>query len=89
MRVARTTAELSNIPVDFFADPDGLWDYEDLVQEAGFTGIWGDISIGALGAPFDGFPEGAAVVSLTSGATCSVVLVDCSALDADRISSAA
>jgi hypothetical protein len=86
MRVSLLPAKLdTTIPVDFFADPDGHWDYETLARHSGFDMQWGELSIGALTEPFAGFPEGAAVVSFTSGAQCSVALVDCT----DALESAA
>jgi hypothetical protein len=81
MKVVRSTAKVEAIPVDFFADPDGVWEYELLAERAGFDQNWGQLSVGALTEPYDGFPEGAAVVTLTTGQTCSVALVDCTAPD--------
>ena len=77
------------IPVDFRADPDGAWEYETLAERAGFDIRWGRMSVGALTAPYAGFPEGAAVVTLTGegeGAegSCSVAFVDCTAADDAR-----
>lgn len=79
MRVIRAAANLEAIPVDFRADPDGVWEYEDLARRVGFDIAWGRMSVGALTQPYAGFPEGAAVVALTTGAECSVALVDCTA----------
>jgi hypothetical protein len=77
MQICLLPAKLDAIPVDFLADPDGSWDYETLARETGFDAQWGELSIGALTEPFAGFPEGAAVVTFTSGSRCSVALVDC------------
>jgi hypothetical protein len=77
MRVALSQVKLDAIPVDFRADPDGNWEYESLARDTGFDERWGRMAIGALTQPFDGFPEGAAVVTFTSGSQCSVALVDC------------
>jgi hypothetical protein len=77
MRVSLLPAKLDAIPVDFLADPDGSWDFETLTRFTGFDMQWGQVSIGALTEPFADFPEGAAVVAFTSGAQCSVALVDC------------
>ena len=77
MRSFAVSAPLESIPVDFFADPDGLWEYEQLAREAGFDQAWGQLSIGALSQPYAGFPEGAAVVLLATAQLCSVVLIDC------------
>jgi len=79
MRSIAISAPLESIPVDFFADPDGPWEYEQLAREAGFDQAWGQLSIGALSQPYAGFPEGAAVVMLATAQLCSVVLVDCTA----------
>jgi hypothetical protein len=81
MRVIHSTARVETIPVDFLADPDGTWEYERLAQSAGFDEQWGQLSVGALTEPYEGFPEGAAVVTLTTGAQCSVALVDCTVPD--------
>jgi hypothetical protein len=79
MRVVRSTASVDAIPVDFFADPDGKWEYELLAKQAGFDENWGQLAVGALTEPYAGFPEGAAVVTLKTGSHCSVALVDCTA----------
>jgi hypothetical protein len=76
-RVKHLTGSISAVPVDLFGDPDGVWSYEDLVEGAGFDPSLGVLSIGALTQPYAGFPEGAAVVALTSGTVCSIALVDC------------
>ena len=77
MRAASISAQLEEIPVDFFGDPDGRWEYEELAIAAGFDEAWGQLSIGALTEAFFGFPEGAAVVMLTTADHCAVALVDC------------
>jgi hypothetical protein len=79
MRSIAISAPLENIPVDFFADPDGCWEFDQLGRVAGFDQAWGQLSIGALSEPYAGFPEGAAVVMLSTAQLCSVVLVDCTA----------
>lgn len=68
---------LSRVPVDFFADPDGNWDFEGLVASAGFQHELGEVAIGALSEPYAGFPVGAAVVAVSAGQHISVALVDC------------
>lgn len=83
MRVIRASANVEAIPVDFAADPDGHWEYDSLAKGAGFDEGWGQVSVGALTEPYAGFPEGAAVVTLTTGEHCSVALVDCTAAAAD------
>lgn len=77
MRAAAVSFPLEEIPVDFFADPDGRWEYEELADAAGFDEGWGQLSIGALTEPFAGFPDGAAVVVLTTADHYAVALVDC------------
>jgi len=79
MRSIAISAPLENIPVDFFGDPDGCWEFDQLARVAGFDQAWGQLSIGALTQPYAGFPEGAAVVILSTAHLCSVVLVDCTA----------
>lgn len=75
----RSTAvsQVKSVPVDYFADPDGEWEYEPLLEAANVNPAWGKVTVGALTEPFLGFPEGAAVVTLTTGDRQSVVLVDC------------
>jgi hypothetical protein len=77
MRAVHVSSALEDIPVDFFADPDGCWDYDQLGRIAGFDQAWGQLSIGALTEPYGGFPDGAAVVLLASADQCLVALVDC------------
>jgi hypothetical protein len=79
MRSIAISAPLENIPVDFFGDPDGSWEFDQLARVAGFDQAWGQLSIGALSQPYAGFPEGAAVVMLSTPHLCEVVLVDCTA----------
>src|SRR5688572_14041550 len=75
--VLHLTVPLSRVPVDFFADPDGSWDFEGLVSRAGFQQEVGEVAIGALIESFAGFPPGAAVVCVSAGQRISVALVDC------------
>lgn len=70
-------SQADEVPVDFFADPDGEWEYEDLLRVANLDPAWGKVEVGALTRGFGGFPEGAAVVTLRVGDRLSVVLVDC------------
>lgn len=73
----RLATDLQRLPIDPFADPDGEWDYDSLVQRAGFDALPGAVTIAALTEPYAGFPAGAAVVALTQGTTTSIALVDC------------
>jgi hypothetical protein len=75
--VLHLSLPLSRVPVDFFADPDGSWDFEGLVASAGFQHELGEVAIGALSEAFAGFPAGAAVVAVSAGQHISVALVDC------------
>jgi hypothetical protein len=63
MRISRYLIDPCTLPVDAFADPDGDWDYDTLVQAAGFSVDAPEISIGALTESFCGHPDGSAVVS--------------------------
>jgi len=86
MRVVRfaescAPEKIDAIPVDFRADPDGSWEFESLAERVGFDIRWGQMSVGALTAPYAGLPEGAAVVTLRTGSVCSVAFVDCTAQD--------
>ena len=76
MRVAFYALPLDQIPADFFADPDGSWTFDSLVKAAGFSSGQG-VAIGALAQPFNGHPDGAAVVTLNSEARPYVAIVEC------------
>jgi len=67
---------LEHIPVDFFADPDGSWTYEALVEASGFSASSG-VAIGALKQPFSGHLDGAAVVTLNTEARPYVAIIEC------------
>lgn len=76
MHVARYDVPLDRIPADFYADPDGSWTYEALAVAAGLANEAG-IAIGALREPFNGHPDGSAVVTLNSGSRPYVAIVEC------------
>lgn len=76
MRVSYYALSLEQIPADFFADPDGAWSYELLSRAAGFAFHY-DVAIGALRSPFNGHPEGAAVVTLNALSRPYVAIVEC------------
>jgi len=76
MRVTYYALSLDQVPVDFFADPDGTWSYELLSRAAGFASHSG-VAIGALEAEFNGHPEGAAVVTLNALTRPYVAIVEC------------
>ena len=78
MRAARYRVALSDVPVDFFADPDGDWQLESLTRAAGFEGQEG-VAVGALTQSFRGHPEGSAVVTLNAKARPYVAVVECAA----------
>jgi hypothetical protein len=82
--VLRVTAPLSRVPVDFFADPDGVWDFESLVAHAGFQHELGEVAIGALTESYVGFPAGAAVVAVSAGQSIVIALVDCTRWRGDQ-----
>jgi hypothetical protein len=75
--VLQVNVPLSRVPVDFFADPDGTWDFEALVAHAGFQHELGEVAIGALTEAYSGFPAGAAVVAVSAGSHIAIALVDC------------
>jgi hypothetical protein len=75
MRVTYYSAPLSSIPCDFFADPDGRWTYDSLKKAARFTED--GVAIGALKAPFNGHPEGSAVVTLNAETRPYIAIVEC------------
>ena len=67
---------LAAIPADFFADPDGSWSHESLVAAAGFSAGDG-VALGALRDPFNGHPDGAAVVTLNAETRPHVAIIEC------------
>lgn len=76
MRVAFYALPLEQIPADFFADPDGSWTFESLTKATGFS-LGQGVAVGALKVPFNGHPDGAAVVTLNSEARPYVAIVEC------------
>lgn len=63
MTVCHYSASPEVAPIDFFADPDGDWTYEALLEAAGFHPESADgVLIGALETPWRGHPDGSAVV---------------------------
>lgn len=76
LRVACYALPIAEVPVDFFADPDGQWTFEGLSEAAGFSPLDG-VAIGALKEPFNGHPDGAAVVTLNSEARPYVAIIEC------------
>ncbi len=77
MRTSKYFKQLQKIPTDFFADPDGEWSYESLVDAAGFNALEGVPVIGALAEPWNGHPEGAAVVAAFTEAGPRLAIVEC------------
>jgi hypothetical protein len=75
-RVTRYRLPLETIPADFFADPDGRWTYDALIEAARFVGQPG-VAIGALRRPFRGHPDGAAVVTLNAESRPYIAIVEC------------
>jgi hypothetical protein len=67
---------IESIPADFFADPDGQWTFETLAAAAGFSPRDG-VAIGALRMPFNGHPDGAAVVTLNAEARPYIAIIEC------------
>ncbi len=79
MKAIRYRVSLNEVPVDFFADPDGDWTYDDLLAISGWQDPDG-VAIGALTAPFRGHPAGSAVVTLNAKDRPYIVVVECPAL---------
>lgn len=77
MKISRYCLDTNAVPVDFFADPDGDWQFEDLVEAAGFDPERPGVCVGALVAPFEGHPEGAAVVMEMGARKPYVAVVEC------------
>lgn len=76
MKVSYYALSLEQVPVDFFADPDGAWSYEVLARAAGFASHSG-VAIGALTRAFNGHPDGAAVVTLNALTRPYVAVIEC------------
>jgi hypothetical protein len=75
-RVACYAVALDQFPVDFFADPDGLWTYEGLAEAAGFA-LEAGVAVGVLSREHFGHPEGSAVVTLNAESRPYVAIVEC------------
>lgn len=73
-RITRYPLAPEHVPADFFADPDGAWDFDSLVELAGFNPEAPGASVGALLEPFDGYPAGAAVITVV-GVGCRFVAI--------------
>lgn len=73
-RISRYRLSPQEVPVDFFADPDGQWEFSTLVEMAGFNPEHPGASVGALKEPFDGYPEGSAVITEV-GTECRYVAI--------------
>jgi len=76
MKVSYYALSLEQVPADFFADPDGAWSYELLSRAAGFASHSG-VAIGALRSPFNGHPDGAAVVTLNALTRPYIAIIEC------------
>ncbi len=80
MKIMRHRVILDQLPVDFFADPDGEWTFDELVEASGFNPASPGVSVGALAQPFLGHPAGSAVVADTAERTRGqqyVAIVEC------------
>jgi hypothetical protein len=73
-RISRYRLSPQDVPVDFFADPDGQWEFGTLVEMAGFNPEHPGASVGALTEAFDGYPEGSAVITEV-GTECRYVAI--------------
>jgi len=70
MLMRKYLLSVHELPVDLFADPDGPFTYEALVSAAGLDPeSTPPPLVAALAAPWDGHPEGAAVVLGAEGET--------------------
>jgi hypothetical protein len=67
MRITRYPLDTQDAAVDFRADPDGEWDYDTLLEAAGFSKDAATVRVGALSSSFRDHAEGAAVVSELDG----------------------
>jgi hypothetical protein len=75
-RVALYDLPLKAVPADFFADPDGSWTFETLVEAAGFE-LGSGVAVGALRLPFQRHPDGAAVVTLNAESRPYIAILEC------------
>jgi hypothetical protein len=75
-RVSLYDIALRSVPADFFADPDGSWTFESLVEAAGFE-LGSGVAVGALRMPFQRHPDGAAVVTLNAESRPYVAIIEC------------
>ena len=88
MKAIRYRTALEDVPVDFFADPDGEWTYEALTEVSGWS-VSDGVAVGALTAQFRGHPEGSAVVTLNAKDRPYVVIVECPELGRAGLASVA
>lgn len=78
MKIRLHRLSLSQIPVDLFADPDGDLSYEVLVRAAGLDPeTVPPPLIGALTEPWEGHPEGSAVVAGGAEGWALIAVVEC------------
>jgi hypothetical protein len=77
MRIFRYLVDMKAVPVDFFADPDGAWDFTALVEAAGFDPENPEVTIGALSDAFEGHPDGSAVVTRTQAGRAYIAVIEC------------
>ncbi len=75
MRIFRYLDDVSEVPVDFLADPDGEWELDALIEAAGFDPTSEGLSVGALSESYRGHPDGCAVV-VKEGSS-YLAIVDC------------
>lgn len=92
-RVALYDLPLQAVPADFFADPDGSWTFETLVEAAGFE-LGSGVAVGALRMGFQRHPDGAAVVTLNAESRPYIAIIECPiaydlVVDASRTASSA
>lgn len=68
MRVRHYRVSAEAAPIDFFADPDGDWSYEALIEAAGIHpgAVPPGVLIGALARAWRGHPEGSAIISFVA-----------------------
>jgi hypothetical protein len=78
MKTQTYALSLQEIPVDLFADPDGAWSYEALVAAAGLDPeMQPPAVIGALTEPWQGHPDGAAVVAAAADGVAQITIIEC------------
>lgn len=79
MRVRHYRLPAQVAPVDFYADPDGEWSEELLLEAAGIhpESVPPGVMLGALAEAWRSHPEGSAVISFVYEGAPRLCIVEC------------